>query len=134
MKIDREDQKRVSQYKWSSQGRYLRINRSWDGKQHNIYLHHFLIGMPLNRTLEVDHINRNPLDNRKSNLRFVTSIEQQENRDVGTGTYWDKDRGNWVAQATINKKVIYLGSYKSKKEADDAKFIWKGEKGNVRKS
>lgn len=50
-----------------------------DGKQKTLLLHHFLIGKPP-AGLEVDHINRNGLDNRRENLRFVTHLENMRNR------------------------------------------------------
>lgn len=119
VRIDREDKKRVYQFKWSSQGRYLRIVRTWDGKQHNVYLHHFLIGRSLDRTLEIDHINRDPLDNRKCNLRFVSRRENMQNRKETAGVYWDKDRTKWVAQNARLEKV-YIGSFFSRREACSA--------------
>jgi hypothetical protein len=116
LRLDKEDYTRVHQSRWSSQGRYFRIVRKWENKQHNIYLHHFLIGMPLNRSLEVDHINRNPEDNRKSNLRFVTRRANMRNRKPGVGVYWHKDRTKWVAQAH-DMKPIYLGSFETRRQA-----------------
>lgn len=116
VKLDQNDLYRVSLRKWSSQGKYIRTG-FYDGeKSRNVYLHHYLIGFPLNG-LEVDHINRNPLDNRKENLRFVTRQENMKNRAPGAGCYWDKDRGNWVSQLMINGKNTYLGSFKTKIEA-----------------
>ena len=64
--IDADDADRVKGYKWSSQGKYIRT--VVDSK--NIYLHRFV--MDYKGELDVDHINRNRLDNRKSNLRIVT--------------------------------------------------------------
>jgi hypothetical protein len=43
------------------------------------YLHHFVVGRPLHG-LVVDHINHNPYDNRRSNLRIVTTRENCRNR------------------------------------------------------
>lgn len=119
MKVDKEDLDRVSMFRWSSQGRYLRTNRHYDGHQHNVYLHNFLIGMALDRTLEVDHINRDPLDNRKSNLRFVSRYENMQNREEGLGVYWDRDRNKWVAQYSKLDNP-YIGSFKTKQEAINA--------------
>lgn len=127
MIIDKDDVYRVQCYKWSSQGKYLRINRHWDGIQHNIYLHHFLIGMPLNRTLEVDHINRDVLDNRKCNLRFVSRQMNMKNKKPALGIYWDRDRNNWVAQGHTDT-TVYLGSYKKRAEALIVYNNWKTKK------
>ncbi len=108
MLIDLEDYRRVSAYRWSSNGKYPRINRGYDGKQHNIYLHHFLIGMPVDRKLEVDHINRDREDNRKVNLRFVTKSQNNLNKP-SKGYYWDRIRKNWPTQK--------FGRYRTENEA-----------------
>jgi len=133
MRIDADDRERVNRYRWSLQGRYLRVNRHWNGKQHNIYLHHYLIGMSLDRTLEIDHINRDPLDNRKKNLRFVTRQENMWNRKEGLGVYWDRDRGNWVAQCKANGTTRYLGSHKTKRAARSVYLKYKTQIENKRR-
>ena len=53
----------------------------FDGKPkyQTIYLHRFLLNV-LDEDLYIDHINHNTLDNRKSNLKIVTNIENHKNR------------------------------------------------------
>ena len=71
-----------------------------------------------------DHINRNPLDNRKANLRSVSDSENMCNRSLFsnnksgiTGVYWDKSKNGWVANIRFNNEKIYLGIFTNKEDA-----------------
>ena len=75
----------------------------------------------------IDHINCNVLDNRRCNLRFATSAENNQNRQLGKnnssgikGVYWRKRENKWNAQININKKRIHLGYYENLDDARDA--------------
>lgn len=48
-----------------------------------IKIHHMVLGKP-EKGLVTDHINRDKLDNRKSNLRFVTQRENLLNSTIST--------------------------------------------------
>lgn len=76
------------------------------------------------KTIGIDHINGNGLDNRRSNLRKATSSQNNSNRKKSSGksskfngVYWDSDRKKWVAQIKKNGTVLYLGSFKSERLA-----------------
>lgn len=62
----------VGHLKWFLDHGKARRTLMRKGKTWVIYLHHIVIGRPINRKLDIDHINRNPLDNRLVNLRIVT--------------------------------------------------------------
>ncbi len=74
-----------------------------------------------------DHINRNKLDNRRINLRVVTPHEsnlnrcklQKNNRSGFSGVHCD--RGRWAAKLDIKGKRIYLGWFKEKMDAVEAR-------------
>ncbi len=74
--------------------------------------------------LNIDHINRNPSDNRLVNLRDVTQKQNQQNRSTNSdntsghpGVYWSKRYSKWVAQIKHNQKQINLGYFTAIEEA-----------------
>lgn len=86
---------------------------------------HQLIHGPLPSDIETDHINGNKLDCRKSNLRQATRSQQIRN----TGTYKSNKlgikgvrfwQGNFEARIQFNKKPIFIGCFKTAKEASKA--------------
>jgi len=97
---------------------YVRVNPT------KIALHRLIMNPP--KGLVVDHINRNPLDNRRSNLRIVTIQEnlrnqiRPNNKTGKTGVsiikYW-KGKIGYEASIKINYKKIYLGFYKNLNDA-----------------
>lgn len=81
-------------------------------------MHRLLMGLAKGDPRTVDHINRDRLDNRRSNLRVVLSHENYQNvasRPGSTsafrGVSWDKAKGKWRADVTLNGKNHYLGAF-----------------------
>lgn len=71
-----------------------------------------------------DHKNRNPLDNRRENLRPATQKEntrnksKQKNNTSGvTGVGYLKKNGMWRARITYNETEIFLGLFPNKDDA-----------------
>jgi len=67
---------------------------------------------------ETDHINRNTIDNRYSNLREVSTACNQRNRGNPCnntsgvkGVCWSKKSNKWGASVMVSKKTKYLGLY-----------------------
>jgi len=97
-----------------------------EGKRKCILAHRevvsVIIGRPLTTREEVDHINGDKLDNRRENLRIVTSKQNKENRHNcpyrGT-TFCHRDK-KWMAQVTNFGKKIHLGRFITRREAADA--------------
>lgn len=76
---------------------------------------------------EIDHIDRNPLNNSINNLRVVTRSENCQNRGIHKnnklgvkGVSLHKKTGKYQAEIQINGKVTYLGIYKTIEEAKSA--------------
>lgn len=80
--------------------------------------------------LYVDHINRNPLDNRRKNLRICTNAANLRNGRVRTtnksgvsGVCWDKERNKWATEIRVNYKKIFLGRFSNFKDAVKARKL-----------
>ena len=78
--IDSADMGRVLDF-----GRWRRARNGYvysftraEGRRRDVALHRFLLSAPEGKV--VDHINHDPLDNRKANLRLLTKAENMQNR------------------------------------------------------
>ena len=69
----------------------------------------------------VDHVNRNPRDNRVWNLRQAEpSLQQNNTWNFNYGATWNKGVEKWLAQVRINGKTKYLGIFDVQKDAQEA--------------
>lgn len=118
--IDLEKIETVKQYKWYQNNSGYAISRVNKNKQ--IFLHRIIVGNPIG--YEVDHIDGDPLNNRKSNLRICSHQENIMNQKIRIdntsgfkGVNWDKRKGKWRARIHIHGKDKHLGYFESKEEA-----------------
>ena len=87
-------------------------------KQHNVYGHRFIWWLKHNEIPEViDHINRVTDDNRIANLRNTTRSENNKNKFCKG---YHKHGSGFRAQIEVDRKRIYLGTYKTEQEAQQA--------------
>ena len=92
-------------------------------KKTTIYMHKII--MP--SVLEVDHVNGNSLDNRKSNLRICThyqnslNLKKYKNNKTGfRGVYFYKPTKKFGATIRVGTKLKFLGYFKNLYEAAGA--------------
>lgn len=121
--VDEEDVGKVSQYfiRGAKHERgYVRIMAKVGEKQTNIS--RIIMDAPPDKF--VDHINGDPLDNRKANLRLCTNAQnlwnQKTHRNSKSGTigvYWRKDNSNWAVEIKANGKKYKRSGFKSIEEA-----------------
>lgn len=126
----------VTEHTWYETNRgYImtRLNR-----KEQIFLHRLLIfgaeGSKENSEYMVDHINRNTLDNRRSNLRKVTPQQNAWNSGVRKNSQ-SKVRGvsyyeptqKWRAVISSNGEYIHLGYFDNKSDAEDARKMAEAE-------
>jgi hypothetical protein len=74
--------------------------------------------------MEVDHINCNRIDNRKSNLRHATRSQNVRNTIPRTdtsskfkGVHWHKASKKWMTRIYINGKRKFIGSFNNEYDA-----------------
>lgn len=123
--IDAEYAERFKKYKWRL-GTNGRVETALKEKL-VVRIQHIIMGMNPNMEILIDHIDGDPLNNRKSNLRFCTNAENTKNQRKKKnntsgfkGVSWDKEKKKWAAQITVNQKKIWLGTFEDKVEAAKA--------------
>ena len=86
-------------------------------KVHQLVAMSFLNHIPEGMSKVIDHINDDKTDNRLENLHVVTQRfnsrkTQGSYSSKYKGVYWSENQKRWITEITINKKKLYLGSYK----------------------
>lgn len=98
-------------------GVYVIGQDSKSGK--TIYLHREVMRAP--KGMDVDHINRNPLDNRRSNLRVCTRSQNlARSRPHGSSGYkgvWQGRTGKWIVDVYENGKRRRIHGFTSPEDA-----------------
>lgn len=117
--VDDSDFEYLNQYMW-----HLNDNgyASRSLKTPSRYMHAIVFGK---KTLpHIDHINRDKLDNRKSNLRECSVTDNMANQSMRSdnksghkGITWDSKKNNWFACTRRNGKTIYVGRFKNINDA-----------------
>lgn len=117
VQLDQEDLLTYGFYKAYMHDGYVML--SYQGKK--VMLHRLVMGMP---NCQIDHINRDRADNRKSNLRLVTNQQNSFNSTTGInnssgykGVSWSKAAKAWEARLMLNGRSVYLGLHRTKEEA-----------------
>ncbi len=126
--IDTEDLAKVSsfpntwvaQHNVSTKKFYVKGSYGSAKERKVIHLHRLVTDCP--NELVTDHINWDPLDNRKINLRLVTQTDNLKHKKVcyndEKGIYFDGKK--WTAFFRKNGIQTYVGRYSSKISAKEA--------------
>lgn len=118
--IDDEDFEKVNIHSWS-----LSVYGYVVGGTPQKKLHRYI--MNVEGDLQVDHINGDRLDNRKSNLRICTLASNVKNRSLGRdntsgykGVSWSKAEKKWAARIRFQGTRPFLGYFTKKEDAAKA--------------
>ena len=125
--VDEEDFESISKYRWYA----LKCppSKTWyavatiDHKR--IRMHRLILG--LSGSIKTDHIDRNGLNNTRSNIRPATQSQNmancsghKNNTSGFKGVYWDKRKAKWRVQIWCENVRYTVGRFKDKIEAAKA--------------
>ena len=141
--VDDDDHEWLSKYKWSASvdnrdgyvSARTTIYKTFEGYKwrRGVKMHRLILDAKQGEV--VDHVNGNPLDNRRSNLRICTSAENARNHKkqdlinkepcssrfkgvtISTNRTPYGDYQYWRAQITVDGVNKYIGQYSSEVEA-----------------
>jgi len=135
--VDDEDYEMLNEHKWYAAKDWSIKNKDKfyvqrksptgpNGKQKTILMHRVITNAP--KGMHVDHINGNPLDNRKENLRVCTPQQNNMNRRKYNnntsgykGVYYQKKPKHMINEYSkpwrAEIRRIHIGLYKTKEEA-----------------
>jgi hypothetical protein len=128
--VEPKDYYWLSNFNWTFEGGKkekcyyaVRNTKTETGQTKTIRMHRDIMNAPSG--LLVDHRNRNPLDNRRANLRLATHSQNMQNREkIGKkttsrfkGVSFDKKKNLWRADICYRGKIIFLGYFENEIDA-----------------
>ena len=125
--VDEADVANLSKHKWQLGPRGYATRSVWDGQHKNtVWMHREILSPP--EELEVDHINRDRLDNRRANLRLATRAQNEAAKPLSIrntsgyrGVNWCQRTRRWRASIKAAGRSTTLGYFHSK---TDAAMAW----------
>ena len=121
--VDDEDLERLSKHHWWAQSRRKgkSVARAKIGDK-CILMHRFIMNAQEGQI--IDHIDGNPLNNQKANLRFCTTSQNLMNRGINNtnttgykGVSWAKGLKKYMACIRVKGKNKHLGYFSDAIEA-----------------
>ena len=142
--VDLEDAGILDAHKWRIKPKGNRVDLVRQGRKSTnepgtVYLHRQVMGVvDAGRFVQVDHINGNPLDCRKQNLRMATIKQNVRNRratrDIAKTPFRGvkkKSDNAYVSLVVVNGVHIYCGRFRKAEDAalahDRAALKWHGD-------
>jgi len=110
--VDDEDYELLSKYRW-----YFNRYAYTSIKKYSVGMHRIILKLHKGDKIQTDHINHNPLDNRRFNLRVATQSQNNANRRGYKGVHWSKTNKKWRAMIQVDGIKKHIGLYSSVKKA-----------------
>ena len=119
--VDDEDYDYLNQFKWCAnkmKGKFYVVGNILlpTNKKTRTSMHRFI--MKPEKCMVIDHLDGNPLNNQKNNLRICTHAENMRNSKINInnksgykGVSYQKDRNNYRASIKFNNKKINIGDF-----------------------
>lgn len=127
--IDSADAELVGQWNWYASARrpgqigVYAVRRVHGRRPYGVYMHSMLLSVEPG--MDIDHVNGDRLDNRRSNLRPATRAQNIRNAKLRSdsksgvkGVTFHQRR--WRATIAVNGKQVHLGRFDTKEEAAEA--------------
>jgi hypothetical protein len=134
VKVDRADRNLVVGYNWhlsrrDGHGYAFRIEGAGRGRRRSVvHMSRAIMGLSPDDPREVDHKNRDPLDNRRENLRIgshqnnvVNRTKSQGKSSRYRGVSWSPREKKWRAYIVIDNRQRHLGYFDPDCEIDAAR-------------
>jgi hypothetical protein len=129
--VDDEDYEWLNQWKWYGWKHrntiYARRGDYSTGKLVTIIMHRVILGLT-DPKISCDHINRNGLNNQRTNLRSCSPGENRMNQGLSsnnisgvTGVSWCKAYKKYVANIQVCKKPVFIGYFARFEDAKKAR-------------
>jgi len=125
--FDLKFKKEIEKYKWhlDNHGYVKCTYRNENNQEQSMLMHQailYLSNQEVKDNQEIDHKDRNPLNNISSNLRICTRSQNQQNKKILNmynykGVWFDDIGDKYHARITINKNTINLGLFNTKEDA-----------------
>lgn len=124
--IDEEDFEHVSRHEWRAMvlpdATYAVRDEGPKKARRCVYMHREIMDAP--QGVQVDHWDRNGLNNRRANLRACGQSQNNANQGLRSnnqsgykGVSWHSQNGYWRARIQHNGKGIYIGVFDSAEDA-----------------
>ena len=135
VKVDPEDLPALAAHRWhvTSSGYAHRWIGGRPPKRKGESMHRRILGLVAGDRRQVDHVNRDKLDNRRCNLRIVANDAENHQNMPGRGgssrhrgVYFDRSRDKWVAQHKCGGKRLHR-RFDTEVEAERVARAWRRE-------